>query len=381
MRRIVERVVAATRLGSLVASEARRDLETLARVAKADASPVTVADFAVQAVVLRALLGPQEQRGASSSSSTRGGEEEDDDDDDGEGLPRLAVAEEDGATFLALPDEARAEVRRRCGLVFPDLGKSDEDVATTLDWGRHAGGKGQAFFVVDPIDGTKGFVRGESYAVCVGVVGANGEGLVGCLGCPTLPPSESEVLRSARKPGTTGSLFVAVRNQGTRELALFAEDESASVAIPLSPRPVRDDVVKCVESYEASHKDPRLEHVKRTCNVTETVPIDSQVKYALMARGEADVYPRLARGDQFIWDVLPGAVVALEAGCSVTNSDGSPIDFAHGRTIGSTVVLCSRAGDAGAKLHAAMVAAASSPAADVVAGASSLRSPAKKPRT
>ena len=66
-------------------------------------------------------------------------------------------------------------------------------------------------WTIDPIDGTKGFLRGEQYAVCLSLI-VDSIVQVGVIGCPNLPinPQSSEK--------GTGCIFVAVRGQGARQV-------------------------------------------------------------------------------------------------------------------------------------------------------------------
>ena len=66
--------------------------------------------------------------------------------------------------------------------------------------------------------------------------------------------------------------------------------------------------------------------------------MDSQAKYAVLAAGEGDVLLRLlspSRPDyrEKIWDQAAGSIVIEEAGGRITDLDGKPLDFSHGRTL------------------------------------------------
>jgi len=300
------------------------------RVAKPDASPVTGADFAAQAVVLRAL--------------------------ELEFPAALVCAEEDGDGFALLDAEQRADAARRASSAFPELGH-ERELARVLDRGGHAGWTGGAspFFVVDPIDGTKGFIRNEQFAVCVGFVDEAGHGAMGCLGCPNVPVSDALRARAGAPLAESGALFVAWAGRGAREMLLFPESAAdAALSAALACGGAAGPAVRALESYESSHKVPAMDDVKRAAGVTHTRMLDSQAKFALLARGEADVFPRINRFDQFIWDVLPGAVIALEAGCVVTDLAGAPLRYTLGRTLRTRGVLSARTAD----LHRRMVRAA-----------------------
>ena len=64
--------------------------------------------------------------------------------------------------------------------------------------------------------------------------------------------------------------------------------------------------------------------------------LDSQVKYAAIARGDASIYFRLPRQKDYlekIWDHAAGAIIVEEAGGKVTDFYGQPIDFSAGKRL------------------------------------------------
>lgn len=76
-----------------------------------------------------------------------------------------------------------------------------------IDRGNYAGGAKGRHWALDPIDGTKGFLRGGQYAVCLALI-VDGIVQVGVIGCPNLP------LNHQQPEGERGALFIAVRGQG-----------------------------------------------------------------------------------------------------------------------------------------------------------------------
>ena len=66
-------------------------------------------------------------------------------------------------------------------------------------------------WTLDPIDGTKGFLRGEQYAVCLAFL-VDSKVQIGVIGCPNLPANLTD------PNGTRGCLFVAVRGQGAEQV-------------------------------------------------------------------------------------------------------------------------------------------------------------------
>jgi 3'(2'), 5'-bisphosphate nucleotidase len=66
--------------------------------------------------------------------------------------------------------------------------------------------------------------------------------------------------------------------------------------------------------------------------------IDSQCKYAVVARGEASIYLRLPRDTSYrekVWDHAAGALVLEEAGGRASDLDGKALDFSQGRLLGN----------------------------------------------
>jgi len=65
-----------------------------------------------------------------------------------------------------------------------------------------------------------------------------------------------------------------------------------------------------------------------------SVRLDSQAKYAVVARGQADIYLRMPTKKGYverIWDHAAGALCAVEGGCVVSDIRGAPLDFGCGR--------------------------------------------------
>ena len=78
-----------------------------------------------------------------------------------------------------------------------------------------------------------------------------------------------------------------------------------------------------------AHGGPLADRLRSTPGL-DVLELDSQAKYLAVAAGDIDVYLRAARDDgrsDLLWDHLPGALIAQEAGCSVRHFDGGPIDF------------------------------------------------------
>jgi 3'(2'), 5'-bisphosphate nucleotidase len=176
------------------------------------------------------------------------------------------------------------------------------------------------FWTIDPIDGTKGYLRGGQYAICVALV-VDQEVQLAFLACPRLPTSLS------KSPAT---LFVAIRSLGVLEMSL-AEGRNRRLGFGLRPSGQTQPIL--AESYESNHTDHQFSKTfSRALNLSEeTVRMDSQCKYGIVARGDAHIYLRRPTKPGYverIWDHAPGVLIVEEAGGTVTDFEGKRIVFA-----------------------------------------------------
>jgi 3''(2''),5''-bisphosphate nucleotidase, HAL2 family len=271
---------------------------------KEDRTPVTVADFGSQALICRALQ---------------------------EAFPDDPVIGEEDSS--ALRDDENAGVRDQLLAEVHDH-HPNADAETVFDWIDHgtASEYSDRFWTLDPIDGTKGFVRGDQYAIALALL-VDGQMQVAALCCPHLPNAID-----ADPPETRGQAFLAVRDEGAVQKPLDPDGDAAPTPIHTSDTtdPSRS---RFCESFVSSHSSHDLaartgEHVGIT---EDSIRIDSQAKYAIVARGEAEIYLRLPRpGTDYterIWDHAAGALVVKAAGGTVTDMHGEPLDFTHGRLL------------------------------------------------
>jgi 3'(2'), 5'-bisphosphate nucleotidase len=266
---------------------------------KRDKSPVTVADFASQAIVCRHLE---------------------------QAFPSDAVVGEEGSAELRTVENT-ALLASVVAAVSSEIDGS-ADAQRVLAWIDRGGAdaKTARYWTLDPIDGTKGFLRREQYAVALGLI-EHGEVVAGVLGCPNLDDGA----------GGVGVLFAAVRGQGTRVFPLWRDGSGAGRALRVSQIAPPAGARFC-ESVEAEHSD-QSESAKIAAKLGITAPplrMDSQCKYGAVARGDASIYLRMpTRADyqEKIWDHAAGKLVVEEAGGVVTDVNGKPLDFRHGRSL------------------------------------------------
>lgn len=283
----------------------QRDLPRLRTVLKDDRSPVTIADLGAQALVAHVLtqrLGP----------------------------PLRLVAEETSA-WLRAPEHAPLleAVREALQPDWPEV--TDQALLEAVDAGAGEP-EPPAFWTLDPIDGTRGFLRGGQYAVALAYI-SHGEVVLGVLGCPNLSPNAD---RPFDQPDEHGTMYLAARGQGAR--AAPADDARAT------PQPLKREGrrpqpgPRLCASFSERHTDhAALATLRQALGpAPEPLRLDSQAKYAVVARGQADAYVRIPiRRDyrEFIWDHAAGTVLALETGCVVSDLEGQALDFSRGRRL------------------------------------------------
>ncbi len=295
----LDAALAAAAAAALVCRRVQETLLPREVVLKPDRSPVTVADFGAQAVI-NYLLGAA--------------------------FPDTPVVGEEHAGALRSARVLRRQVVEAVASVLPELGETE--VLAAIDRGDFAGGSERRFWAVDPIDGTKGFLRREQYAVAIALV-EGGEVVLGVLACPALPWALSEA-----EP--VGCVLAATRGGGAWMQHLGGGSrERVAVASERDPR--RAVLCESVEAEHSSHA-ASAEVAQRLRVTAAPVRMDSQCKYALLARGDASVYLRLPTRAEYrekIWDHAAGAILVEEAGGRVTDIQGRPLDFACGRTLTS----------------------------------------------
>jgi 3'(2'), 5'-bisphosphate nucleotidase len=289
----------AVRAASRVCRTVQHNLVTVGTIEKKDRSPVTVADFASQAIVCQRL-----QRS----------------------LPGDPVVGEETAGELRR-DEMAALLASVVEHVASELGV-EATAERVLEWINRGAceATGGRYWTLDPIDGTKGFLRGEQYAVALGLI-ENGEVVLGVLGCPNLPG-----------PGDApGALFTAVRGGAALVLPLWDESGGSGQAIRVAQVSCAAGARFC-ESVESEHSNQAgSAQVARLLGITaEPYRLDSQCKYATVARGDTSIYLRMPTRKEYrekIWDHAAGKLLVEAAGGTVTDVDGKPLDFHHGRTL------------------------------------------------
>ena len=297
----------AVRQASLLVKQVQAEMVSSA-LTKSDRSPVTVADFAAQALVGNLL---------------------------DQSFSNDAMIGEEDSSVLRTPEE-RATLEQITHFVGQyTSGATPESICQWID--RGSAQSAGRYWTLDPIDGTKGFLRGDQYAVALALV-VEGDVKVGVLGCPNLTEGYKPEI------GGPGSLVVAARGEGTWVTAIEDEVDYKQVSVSQLTDPAG---ARLLRSFESGHTNvSQIDVFANKLGVeAEPVRMDSQAKYAVLAAGHGELYLRLLSASrpeyrEKIWDQAAGSIVIEEAGGIVTDLDGKPLDFTQGRTLAKNRGIC-----------------------------------------
>ncbi|XP_010278343.1 PREDICTED: PAP-specific phosphatase HAL2-like [Nelumbo nucifera] len=326
---------------------------------KDDSSPVTVADWSVQATVswmLSKCFGSNNV---------------------------LIIAEED-VQALSRDDavgllESVVNTVNEClaeapmfGLRGPVRSLGTSEVLEAISRCNSTGGPTGRYWVLDPVDGTLGFVRGDQYAVALALI-EDGEVVVGVVGCPNYPMKKewlnyqhryyrivSKLSSSASESWDKGCVMYAKR--GSRKAwmqpLIYENKKPTSRIIRVSSidDPALATFCEPVEKANSSHSfTAGLAHSVGLRN--QPLRVYSMVKYAAIARGDAEIFMKFAKAGykEKIWDHAPGVLIIQEAGGVVTDAGGRQLDFSKGiylEGLDRGIIACS-----GARLHEKIIKA------------------------
>lgn len=215
---------------------------------------------------------------------------------------------EDGSPVSAADRAADRIILAALAELAPDIAVVSEENAAS-----HAMTPPDTFFLVDPLDGTKEFLKRDdkgAYTVNIALI-EDGAPIMGLVFAPALD-----------------RMFVGVRGEGAQEVAGGATKPIACRTRAASP----------VAVASASHRDAQTDEWLADNGIASTISIGSSLKFCLVAAAEADFYPRF--GPTMEWDTAAGDAVLRAAGGRVTNPDGSVMvygkaDYRNGAFIAS----------------------------------------------
>ncbi len=294
----VQFAITAVRDATRLVKEIQAELVSPA-LTKDDRSPVTVADFASQTMVGYLL---------STNFPTD-----------------VMIAEEDSSALSSSANalnQVAGFIQRHIKQATPEL------VCQWIDFGRTD--SANRFWTLDPIDGTKGFLRGDQYAIALALV-EDGQVQIGVLGCPNLSEAWQPDLQGE------GSLVVAVRGQGSWTMPVTRQAQPTRLKVSSQEQGAH---ARLLRSFESGHTNiGQIDYFAQALEVeAEPVRMDSQAKYAVLAAGQGEIYLRLLSASkpdykEKIWDQAAGSLVLEEAGGQITDLDGKPLNFTMGRSL------------------------------------------------
>ena len=194
---------------------------------------------------------------------------------------------------------AEAVILKRLKQHFPDIPVIAEEDAAKFG---APSAIGRRFFLVDPLDGTKAFVRGDDhFTVNIGLI-EDGVPVAGAVAAPV----------QARVWHTVDG--------GARRRAFEGGEAHEAVVRPW-------DGERAIALVSHTMKPAEAAALKGRYGFAETLAMDSSIKLCILAEGSADIYPR--HGPTMEWDIAAGHAVLAAAGGSVSTPDGQP--FLYGK--------------------------------------------------
>lgn len=269
---------------------------------KDDKSPVTAADFGAQLLVTHYLQ---------------------------KYFPEDPLAAEEN--ILELSEEKTHVLEPIMDLLSKDIEDFSLEQIIAKEKSQGSKRNGNRLWVLDPIDGTKGFLRGEQFAIALSLLQDN-QPVLGVLGCPNLD--------TRAEPDTEGygAITYAIRGQGTYIQEIDRPGPPLRLSVSTCADPARARFVSSVDSTGHSNSDAIQVLRSHLGNQEEIMQFDSQAKYVMIAAGKFDIFLRLPPSHnpnyrEKIWDHAAGALIVEEAGGVVTDLSGKRFDFSHGRAL------------------------------------------------
>jgi 3'(2'), 5'-bisphosphate nucleotidase len=167
---------------------------------------------------------------------------------------------------------------------------------------------GDAFFLVDPLDGTRAFIKGSpEFTINIGLI-VDRQPVFGIIYAPALGQffATLGLRESVEAQISADAKGIELGKCGLTRLATRQPDPQALVAF-------------ASRTHASQSTDEFLQHLP----IAEKRRASSSLKFCLIARGEADLYARLGQTSE--WDTAAGQAILAAAGGSVTTLDGRPL--------------------------------------------------------
>jgi len=291
-------------------------------ISKSDASPVTIADFAAQASLICAV-----HRNFPADSFV-GEEAADTLRKDAELQKR--VWDLVNATYL--DDSTTEELLSRPA--------SSEEMLDIIDLGCGPGGRRGRVWILDPIDGTAAFMKGEQYAISLALV-EDGVEKVGVVGCPNLILTGGKIHEKQVDKEGYGLMLSALQGRGLAIRQISSGTLATERKIERSADIVKREDLHWVEGTTSSSND-----IEKQRDIAERLAIpwpgtdlySSHMRYIALAAGGGNIsvaIPKSKDKKSWIWDHAGGHLILEESGAIVTDLNGKEIDFGAGRFLGA----------------------------------------------
>ncbi len=210
----------------------------------------------------------------------------------------MADKKSDGSPVTMADASAEAIILPALAKFAPDVPVISEENASS-----HHLKPEEAYFLVDPLDGTKEFIKADdqgAFTVNIGLI-YQGVPVMGLVLAPA---------RDQFYSGVVGSGAILRTASGTRSISVRDIPSTGMVAVA-----------------SASHRDAESDQWLSDHGITDTVSIGSSLKFGLLASAQADIYPRF--GPTMEWDTAAGDAILRAAGGMVRHIDGR--DFCYGK--------------------------------------------------
>lgn len=289
----------------------KKVLSTVKEVSKADSSPVTIADFAAQALIISILHAefPHDK----------------------------FVGEEDSAT-LRKDEDLRNKVYELYSAALEDASSSSVD--EMLDFidmgGRGRGGTEGRFWAMDPVDGTATFLTGEQYAVSLALLDG-GKEVLGTVVYPNIKLVRGRIVESSVDVHGLGVMLSAVKGQGA-QITWLPTFQGPYESRPLDKLPKSNmdnlHIVDC-DKNRPSHRVVMKQVCERLGTAFPGTDVwSSHIRYASLIIGGGDFLARIPSGRESwscVWDHAGAQLIYREVGGKITDLDGREVDFSRGR--------------------------------------------------
>ncbi len=255
---------------------------------KADKSPVTIADIGVQVIFNNWVK---------------------------QNFPNDSIIAEESGTDVE--NSLILEVGEKLEKLFPAKNYKTPGLKNLIDYSGKSGC--DFLWYLDPVDGTKGYLRNEQFAVAISRVNKNNQVELAILICPNLPYPNLE------SSNDIGTIFYF--EKGSQIVQYSYQDISKYQMIQTK----KIDGIKVAKSVEKAHgNSDSISFLSSKKENVSIIEMDSQAKYGLLVRGEANLYIRYPSIPDYLekwWDHVAGAAMVIEMGGIFTDTTGKKLEF------------------------------------------------------